>query len=364
MKFKAGDKVRFLNSTGGGTVVKEINAFMVSVEIEDGFEIPTLASELVAIEPAGASGDLFLNRNERRQEKPVEIKPEPEPEVIENDRISRIVQRGDGQAAPTGVYLAWVPCDQNRLLTGSMDVFVVNNTAHDILYTFFLKNKEGNFSGIDYGSVPAESKLVIESIVREDIGTWSNGVMQVIFYSDENEKVLMPVSATFRIKGSLFYQEGSYHETRFLANQRAIVYTVCELNRVPSTYEQILNEKENREPLPAAAERFRPETAIDQHRTAPNEAEVDLHISALRQDYSKLSPHEILTIQLGYFERMLGSAIAYKFNKVIFIHGIGNGTLKQSILQRLQEYEDIEFRTASFAKYGNGAVELVIHRNQ
>ena len=364
MKFKAGDKVRFLNSTGGGTVIKEINAFMVSVEIEDGFEIPTLASELVAIEPAGASGDLFLNRNERRSEKPVELKPEPEPEIIENDRISRIVQRGDGQAAPTGVYLAWVPCDQNRLLTGSMDVFVVNNTAHDILYTFFLKNKEGNFSGIDYGSVPAESKLVIESIVREDIGTWSNGVIQIIFYSDENEKVLMPVSATFRIKGSLFFQEGSYHETRFLANQLAIVYTVCELNRVPSTYEQILNEKENREPLPAAAERFRPETAIDQHRTAPNEAEVDLHISSLRQDYSKLSPHEILTIQLGYFERMLGSAIAYKFSKVIFIHGIGNGTLKQAILQRLQEYEDIEFRTASFAKYGNGAVELVIHRNQ
>ena len=363
MKFKAGDKVRFLNSTGGGTVVKEINAFMVSVEIEDGFEIPTLTSELVAIEPGGTSGDLFLNKNERLTEKQAEPKPEVITEAIENDRISRIVQRGDGHAAPTGVYLAWAPADQNRLLTGTMDVFLVNNTSYDILYVFFLKNKEGNFSGIDYGSVPADSKLVIESIVREDIGTWSNGIIQVVFYADENEKVLMPVSATFRIKGSLFYQEGSYHETRFLANQRAIVYTVCELNRVPSTYEQILNEKENREPLPASAERFRPETAIDQHRTAPNEAEVDLHISALRQDYSKLSPHEILTIQLGYFERMLGSAIAYKFNKVIFIHGIGNGTLKQAILQRLQEYEDIEFRNAPFAKYGNGAVELIIHRH-
>ena len=138
MKFKTGDKVRFLNSTGGGTVVKEINAFMVSVEIEDGFEIPTLTSELVAIEPAGKSGDLFLSRNELQPQKPSETKQEPEPEAIDDDRITRIVQRGNGQAAPTGVYLAWVPCDQNRLLTGSMDVFVVNNTAHDILYTFFL----------------------------------------------------------------------------------------------------------------------------------------------------------------------------------------------------------------------------------
>ena len=362
MNFKPGDKVRFLNSTGGGTIVKEINAFMVSVAIEDGFEIPTLTSELVAIEPAGASGDLFLNKNERKTESVPVV--EPEPEIAETDRISRIVQRGSGSAEPTGIYLAWAPQDQQRLLSGPVDVFMVNNTASDILYSFFLKNAEGNFSGTDYGSVPAESKLLIESIVREDIGMWSNGVVQVLFFADENEKVLMPVSATFRIKGSLFYQEGSYHETRFLANRKAIVYTVCELNRVPSTYEQILNEKENREPLPAAAERFRPETAIDQYRTAPGEAEVDLHISALKQDYSKLSPHEILTIQMGCFERMLGSAIAFRFTRVVFIHGIGNGTLKQAIIQRLEEYSDIEFRTASFAKYGNGAIELIIHRNQ
>ncbi len=364
MTFKPGDKVRFLNSIGGGTVVKEINAFMVSVAIEDGFEIPTLTSELVAIVPAGKSGDLFLNKNERRDEKPSQPVPEAEPEMPESDRISRIVQRGDGSAAPTGVYLAWVPQDQQRLLTGSLDVYLLNNTSFDILCTFFLKNKEGNFSGMDYGSVPPESKLVIESIVRDDIGMWSNGVAQVLFFSDENEKVLMPVSAAFRIKGSIFFQEGSYHDTRFLANQKAIVYTVCELNRVPSIYEQILNEKENREPLPAAAERFRPETAIDQHRTAPGEAEVDLHISALREEYSKLSPHEILTIQMGYFERMLGSAIAFRYTSVVFIHGIGNGSLKQAIIKRLAEYEDIEFRSASFVKYGNGAIELIIHRNQ
>jgi hypothetical protein len=362
MKFKPGDKVRFLNATGGGTVIKEINAFMVSVEIEDGFEIPTMIHELVAIEPAGASGDLFLSKNERRGETPPVV--EPEPEVVETERTSRIVQRGSASAAPSGIYLAWAPQEQQRLLSGNIDVYLVNNTTSDILYSFFLKNKEGNFSGIDYGSVPAESKLVIESIVREDIGMWSNGVVQVIFFSDENEKVLMPVSATFRIKGSVFYQEGSYHETRFLANQKAIVYTVCELNRIPSTFEQVLNEKENREPLPAAAERFRPETAIDQYRTAPNEAEVDLHISALRKDYNNLSPHEILTIQMGVFERMLGSAIAFRYTSVVFIHGIGNGTLKQAIIQRLAEYEDIEFRSASFAKYGNGAIELIIHRNQ
>jgi len=61
---------------------------------------------------------------------------------------------------------------------------------------------------------------------------------------------------------------------------------------------------------------------------------------------------------------MLGSAIAFRYTSVVFIHGIGNGTLKQAIIQRLSEYEDIEFRSASFTKYGNGAIELIIHRNQ
>lgn len=364
MKFKSGDKVRFLNTTGGGTVVKIINEFMVSVAIEDGFEIPTLTNELVTIEAVGASGDLFLNKGDRTIQAPVKPEPVAAPVDTGDERASRIVMRGDGTEAPTGIYLAWVPQDQQRLLTGTMDVYLVNNTSYDILYSFSLKNSSGNFSGMDYSSVPPESKMVLESIVREDIGTWSNGVVQVLFFSDESEKILMPVSATFRIKGSVFFQEGSYHETRFLANRKAIVYTVCELNRIPSTYEQILNEKESREPLPAAAERFRPETAIDKYRIAPGEAEVDLHISALRDGYSKLSPHEILTIQLGYFDRLLGSAIAFKFSRVIFIHGIGNGSLKQAIIQRLAEYTDIEFRTAPFAQYGNGAIELIIHRSQ
>ncbi len=362
MKFKPGDKVRFLNTTGGGVVVKVINEFMVSVEIDDGFEIPTLTNELVAIEPAGKSGDLFLNKNDRRSEIPVKI--EPEPEIIETDRISRIVQRGNGSAVSTGIYLAWNPQDQKRLLSGSVDVYLVNNTAFDILYSFLLKNSAGNFSGMDFGSVPPESKVLIETIDRDELGKWSNGVIQVLFFAEENEKALMPVSATFRIKGSLFFQEGSYHETRFLANQKAVVYTVCELSRVPSTYEQILNEKENREPIPAAAIRFRPETAIDQHRVAPGEAEVDLHISVLREEYGKLTPHEILTIQMGYFERMLASAIAFSFNRVVFIHGIGNGTLKQAIIKYLDDYKEIEFHSASFAKYGNGAIELILHNSR
>ena len=46
-KFQVGDKVNFLNATGGGTVKRIIDTRMVEVTIEDGFDIPVLMSDLV-----------------------------------------------------------------------------------------------------------------------------------------------------------------------------------------------------------------------------------------------------------------------------------------------------------------------------
>lgn len=42
MNFKVGDKVKFLNESGGGEIKKIISSNLVSVQIDDGFEIPTL----------------------------------------------------------------------------------------------------------------------------------------------------------------------------------------------------------------------------------------------------------------------------------------------------------------------------------
>jgi hypothetical protein len=64
MKFKPGDKVRFLNENGGGIITKIISPQMVSVAIEEGFEIPTLTSELLIIESSDA-GSRFFDKDYR-----------------------------------------------------------------------------------------------------------------------------------------------------------------------------------------------------------------------------------------------------------------------------------------------------------
>ena len=46
---KIGDIVRFMNEVGGGRVTAILSREMVSVETEDGFEIPTYVKNLVVV---------------------------------------------------------------------------------------------------------------------------------------------------------------------------------------------------------------------------------------------------------------------------------------------------------------------------
>jgi len=47
MKFKIGDKVSFLNESGGGVVTAIIDTRLVKVEVEGGFEMPVMVSDLI-----------------------------------------------------------------------------------------------------------------------------------------------------------------------------------------------------------------------------------------------------------------------------------------------------------------------------
>ena len=56
---KIGDKVRFLSTTGGGKIAGFQKGNIVLVEDEDGFQIPTLASEVVVIAEGGDDYNMF-----------------------------------------------------------------------------------------------------------------------------------------------------------------------------------------------------------------------------------------------------------------------------------------------------------------
>ena len=84
MSIQIGDKVRFLNSVGGGVVRGFRGKDQVLVEDEDGFEVPALIKECVVV---GGNDMQVHSSNRPKVQAPVEtpspMKPEPKEEKVE-----------------------------------------------------------------------------------------------------------------------------------------------------------------------------------------------------------------------------------------------------------------------------------------
>lgn len=103
-------------------------------------------------------------------------------------------------------------------------------------------------------------------------------------------------------------------------------------------------------------------------RTKPKERnlppmEVDLHIEKLVKSHKHMNNYDILTLQVDTAERQLLFAISKRIPKMVFIHGVGEGVLKDELYYLFNRYEGIKFYTADYQKYGAGATEVYIYQN-
>ncbi|MBI9038490.1 MAG: DUF2027 domain-containing protein [Bacteroidales bacterium] len=358
MKFKIGDEVKFLNDKGGGIVSKIISSSMVNVAIEDGFEIPTLTSNLIKIESVDPASDFFHEKFD------VEIpKPNPEEEIEYSEKTSQLVKYASKGENLPGIYFAYIPQDQQWMITGMIDVYIINFTDYDILYSFFLHQNKKQI-GIDYGSIKPQSKNLIETIDRDEIENWTNGTIQIMFHKDEDKEILLPLSTNFKIKPSKFYKENNYQEASFL-NEKAIIYSIFDLSQ-KILVSNLKDEKDLKQQqiMEIKAIEAKAIVLIEKYNTGPREAVIDLHIQELIDDDTEIESSEILDFQMNHFEKCLNSALSNHYRKLTFIHGVGNGVLKQKIIERLKNYQGVDNQSASMAKFGVGAIEVLIRHNR
>ena len=91
--------------------------------------------------------------------------------------------------------------------------------------------------------------------------------------------------------------------------------------------------------------------------------EVDLHIGKLVPKTGGLSNFEILNIQMDTAKRQLEFAMTKRIQKVVFIHGVGEGVLKAELETLFNRYDNLKFYDANYQKYGLGATEVYIFQN-
>ncbi|WBL23576.1 Smr/MutS family protein [Zunongwangia sp. HRR-M8] len=91
--------------------------------------------------------------------------------------------------------------------------------------------------------------------------------------------------------------------------------------------------------------------------------EVDLHIEKLLPSKRGLSNHDILTKQIDTARGQLEFAIRKRIQRIVFIHGVGEGVLKAELEYLFGRYDNVKFYDANYQQYGLGATEVYIFQN-
>lgn len=98
-------------------------------------------------------------------------------------------------------------------------------------------------------------------------------------------------------------------------------------------------------------------------RTQPA-MEVDLHINQLVKNTRGMQNHEMLNLQLETAKRRLEFAIQNRIQRIVFIHGVGEGVLKLELEYLFKRYDCLKFYDANYQKYGQGATEVYIFQSK
>ncbi|ASV28946.1 Smr/MutS family protein [Maribacter cobaltidurans] len=124
-----------------------------------------------------------------------------------------------------------------------------------------------------------------------------------------------------------------------------------------SNYEVALVKKEKEIPKRKNRKAVKPK-----ERNLPK-LEVDLHINQLVKNPKSLSNFDMLNLQLETAKRQLDFAIGKRIQKVVFIHGVGEGILREELYSLFRKYDNVNYYDADYQKYGLGATEVYIYQN-
>lgn len=328
MKFEIGDKVTFKNEKLNGAIVDFLKSGKIKVMLDDGFDMDVLPNELIKIGETSKQLNTFFQKEE--------------PAKSEETPIATQFGK-DGE-----VNLITMPAEENQLLSGPVIFILENRTNYELPFSIAYKTKF-DCIGITCGILKPQTQIEVGKYHRGDIKLWTNIVIEVLFFKTKTFDQRKPITKEV----SIMVPELHVADLKFKGrNAFARLQPIVDLNQTPVDFEKLKNVFNQKQTTPS----------IDKVplKNYASEIEIDLHIEMLTEKFSHLSNAEILEIQISHFRRELNIAIVKKLRKVIFIHGVGDGVLKNYIHKELHDYKGIRSQPAPIGKYGHGALEVIL----
>ncbi|MDR1866278.1 MAG: DUF2027 domain-containing protein [Bacteroidales bacterium] len=352
MMFRKGDKVKFLNDVGGGTVTR-VEGNSIHVLNDDGFEVPVVASQLLKAEVPGEAATPFTVATPASENVPeTSGAPPAEAEPLEYMDLS-----GDEESArmDAGVHvlLGWTA---NRKKNGdaTYNAYLINDCSYRLMYVASAL-EEGVLRGIQAGTLENNSSIHVTELPDKELKNIAGLHFDILFFKKGRFVPQEPLSYRWNIDEFYLTDPANYHPNGYL-EEKALIYHLTEkfllagIEAVHHSLDQQERQKK-RTDLPA------PLPVRQKEQEKPEE--IDLHIEQLTDHAGQLSPVEILDMQMSRFKLALEGAIRNKQKNIVFIHGVGNGRLRLEIRRTLdRQYPRLRYQDASFKEYGYGATTV------
>jgi hypothetical protein len=329
MKLRIGDKVRFLNEVGEGIITRFKDKETVFVEMKDGFEIPYLCKQLVPIHT-----ELILN--------PEVENIEMELETILSDSIYFIIE----------------PDHELPALVSDYKFYLFNSSSYNVSFSYSVKDDE-YFQTLKHGELGSYQKIFLKQVKKNFFKEYVYHKVECLFFKNMHYKSQIPLAEILYINDKIMSQSTLIQHNEFKFPVYAYILKENFLDK--EVIERAFN-IEDLTRLKAIKEFKQPQKkSIAKQKIKDLTKEIDLHIEELVDSKSGLTNSEILSIQLERFEKEIQYCLSNGIKKLIVIHGVGNGKLKQEIISVLKTIDDISYYDASYKNYGYGATEIMIH---
>ena len=323
----------------------------VLVEDADGFDIPMPIRECVVIE----TDDYNMKR------KPGSLTPKTEGPVKPVKPEMPVIQRQpEVRGGDTlNVFLAYVPEAAKAMMTSPFEAYLVNDSNYYLYYTYL--SAEGKaWKTRSHGLVEPNTKLLLEEFTKDVLNDMERVAVQLVAFKDGKTAAIKPaVSVEIRIDTVKFYKLHTFQESEFFETP-ALIYDIVK-DDVPTKQVYVSAEE-----LQSA---LLQKTVVDKPKSQPivkrggqsGIIEIDLHIGELLDDTHGMSNSEILNYQLDKFREVLEQYKNKREQRIVFIHGKGDGVLRKALLDELKrKYPAFRHQDASFQEYGFGATMITI----
>lgn len=333
MKYEIGDKIIVLHSEEEGVVVDIINEKMVMIEVK-GVKFPAYMDQIDF-----PYFKMFTQKASQVQSKAFidQLKPE-----------KNFVKLKSGE----GVSIQLIPVYQKDVfdddIIEKLKLYLINQNEDDYRFDYTV-----SFSGeIDFeltGEIKSLSDFYLHDIPFDKAGSSPSLDFQFSLVKADKKKA-------------------PYYERNVKLRGKQLFKKLEELRmkNLPSfSYELFVTYPDKEEEHKVDLSRlnqwgFKIYDASKPRRNITEvQSVIDLHIEKLIDNWTRMSNFEIISLQLNHFEKHFDLALLHRQPKLIVIHGLGEGILRDAIHERLRHKNNVKtFANEYHPLYGFGATEI------